>query len=137
MVVSGVNDTQICTCKSFEDAAWIAERLNLAALQNQAEFTTALIDCPALHEKGEGYPFGDKVPKKVRLLRRVTTDPNFLGVAEIEPPESSDVIYKTAEFDQVLPCWTNKFGAVAVVFEDGQKLWAKPHEFEVVEWYNK
>lgn len=90
-----------------------------------------VIDCPALHAKGEGYPFGDKVPAKVRMLRTVTADPMpCIGFAFLKgrmPP--------VAMIDQVLPCWTNKYGAVAVVLPDGEKLGVKPHEFEVAEWY--
>jgi hypothetical protein len=41
-----------------------------------------------------------------------------------------------AVIGRVLPVWTNSYGAVAAVFEDGEKLGLKPGEFEIVEWHN-
>lgn len=90
------------------------------------------IDCPALHSRGEGYPFGDKVPAKVRMLRTVTADPmpstGFVYLNGRLPP--------VAIIDQVLPCWTNRYGAVSAVFPDGSKLGLRPGEFEIVRWHD-
>jgi len=33
------------------------------------------IDCPALHQRSDSYPFGDRVPRTVRMLKTVTADP--------------------------------------------------------------
>ncbi len=32
------------------------------------------IDCPALHHRAQGYPFGDRVPRTVRMVKTVTAD---------------------------------------------------------------
>lgn len=90
-----------------------------------------VIDCPALHKRSAGYPFGDRVPAQVRLRQTVTADPMpVIGFAyrNGKPPQ-------VAIIGQVLPCWTNSLGAVAVVFPDGEKLGVKPDEFEVAEWH--
>ena len=91
----------------------------------------SIIDCPALHSKGEGYPFGNKVPAKIRMLQTVTADPMpVIGFAYLNgelPP--------LALVGQQYSCWTNKYGAVSVVFPDGKQLGVKPHEFEVSEWH--
>lgn len=89
------------------------------------------IDCPALHKRSNEYPFGEKVPLTVRMLKTVTADPMpALGFAMCKngnPP--------VAIIGQVLPAWTNSYGAVCVVFPDGQKLGVKPREFEVADWH--
>jgi hypothetical protein len=87
------------------------------------------VDCPALHVRkiDRGYPFGNRVPKTVRLTRTVTTDilPG-LGFISSNP--------KVAVNSETFPAWTNSYGAVAAVFPDGETLGLKPGEFEVVEW---
>lgn len=91
----------------------------------------SIIDCPALHEKGVGYPFGDKVPAKIRMRQTVTADPMpGIGLAFLngEPPP-------LALIGVEYPCWTNKYGAVCAVFPNGKMLGVKPHEFEVSEWH--
>lgn len=91
----------------------------------------SIIDCPALHSKGNGYPFGDKVPAKIRMLKTVTVSPMHLIGAD----SKNSGLPSLSLAGQQYPCWTNKYGAVAVVFPDGQKLGVKPHEFEVSEWH--
>lgn len=93
---------------------------------------TAVLDCPALHHRSKHYPFGDRVPAKVRMLKTVTADPMpAIGFAYLNgrmPP--------VAIIGQALSCWTNSHGAVAVVFDDGTQLGVKPDEFEVAEWFD-
>lgn len=45
------------------------------------------IDCPALHERhhDKGYPFGERVPKKVKIQRYAQTDA-IVTVATREKP---------------------------------------------------
>jgi len=88
-----------------------------------------MIDCPALTKRchDKGYPFGNRVPVRVRLTKSVHTDV-LPGVGFI----SSDPRF--AVTGQTYPAWTNSYGAVAIVYPDGRKLGVKPDEFEVVEW---
>lgn len=89
-----------------------------------------MLDCPALHKRSETYPFGEKVPLFVLMLKTVTADPmpvlGFSTCPNGVPP--------IALIGQRLPAWTNSHGAVAVVLQDGELLGVKPDEFEVVEW---
>jgi hypothetical protein len=91
---------------------------------------TEIVDCPALHARHihKGYPFGDKVPKTVRLKQTVTTDVIAGAFFLSNPPL---VAVNSATY----PAWTNSYGAVCAVFPDGDMLGLKPDEFEVVEWH--
>ncbi len=87
-----------------------------------------IVDCPALHSRhiANGYPFGDKVPKTVRLRFTVTAD-CIPGVGHL-----SDL---KCYAGRVYPAWTNSYGAVSAVFPDGRRLGLKLGEFEIVEWH--
>ncbi len=86
-----------------------------------------MIECPALHVRhhDKGYPFGERVPAKIRMTRTVVSDFLFLGKDHA----------KTAVNSAVYDAWTNSYGAVAAVMENGN-LGVKPGEFEVVEWFD-
>lgn len=86
-----------------------------------------MIDCPALHERchDKGYPFGERVPAKVRPTRNVYSDFAWLR------SEAAPVAYHGRDYE----AWTNSYGAVSAVVEDGQKLGLRPDEFEVIEWH--
>lgn len=90
---------------------------------------TEIVDCPALHARhiAKGYPFGDKVPKTVRLKQTVTTD-MIDGIGFIGKP-------LIATNSTTYPAWTNSYGAVCAVFPNGDRLGLKPDEFEIVEWH--
>lgn len=76
--------------------------------------TESRIDCPALHKRSNSYPFGERVPRSVRMLKTVTADPiPGIGLGYIK----GDV--PIAQEGQVLPVWTNSHGAVAAVMADG------------------
>lgn len=92
---------------------------------------TDIVDCPALHVRrvDKGYPFGDRVPKTIQLLRDVSTDVIPGGGYITDRPLFADG-------GKTYPAWTNKYGAVAAVFPDGRNLGVKPDEFEVVEWHD-
>lgn len=87
----------------------------------------SVIDCPALtvrHHK-KGYPFGERVPAKIRMVRTAVSDFAWMD-RDAVPPAIISTIYDT---------WVNSYGAVAAVYPDGRKLGVKPDEFEVVEWF--
>lgn len=88
------------------------------------------IDCPALHKRSNSYPFGDRVPRTVRMLETVTPDPMpGIGLAYIK----GDV--PVAKIGRTYLVWTNSHGAVAAVMPDGGHLGLRPAEFEVDSWY--
>lgn len=82
-------------------------------------------DCPAVHYKSEYYPYGDRIPTKVKMLKTVTADHSEFF--DINPAP-------LAPAGAVLSSWTNSHGAIAVVLNDGIHLGIKPGEFEIVEW---
>jgi hypothetical protein len=88
------------------------------------------IDCPALHKRSKIYPFGERVPCTVRMVKSVTADPMpGIGLAYIKgavPVANQDDIYHV---------WTNSHGAVAAVMPDGRHLGLRPGEFEVHTWH--
>lgn len=89
------------------------------------------IDCPALHNRAAGYPFGERVPRTVRMVKTVTADPmpviGFTYITGAVP---------TAVISQTFRAWTNSHGAVAAVMPDGQRLGLKPGDFEVASWHD-
>lgn len=85
------------------------------------------IDCPALHKRMFGYPYGDRVPRTVRMLVTVTAE-RIPGVEMANPPK--------AKAGQTYPVWTNSYGAVVAVIGDGARLGLRPAEFEVESWHN-
>jgi hypothetical protein len=88
------------------------------------------VDCPALHHRAKGYPYGERVPRTVRMVKTVTAEPMpVIGYTYIK----GDV--PTAVISQTFPAWTNSNGAVVAVMPDGQRLGLKPDEFEVASWY--
>lgn len=87
---------------------------------------TPVVDCPALHARGPGYPFGDRVPKTVRLKTTVSSDAIVAFAHGYSLSTPKECCY---------PAWTNSYGAVSAVLADGSKLGLYPREFEVVEWH--
>lgn len=85
------------------------------------------IDCPALHKRFGGYPYGDRVPRTVRMLVTVTSD-RILGVDPVSTPE--------AKAGQTYAVWTNSHGAVTAVMGDGKRLGLRPAEFEIDSWHH-
>ncbi|MDD2108857.1 hypothetical protein [Pseudomonas asiatica] len=93
--------------------------------------TETTIDCPALHQRSDSYPFGDRVPRTVRMLKTVTADPMpGIGLAYIKGDAP------VAKAGQTYPVWTNSHGAVTAVMEDGTRLGLRPAEFEVDSWHH-
>ena len=84
------------------------------------------IDCPALHKRSAGYPFGDRVPRTVRMLVTATAD-KIPGVELSHYPE--------ATAGKSYRVWTNSHGAVVAVMDDGNRLGLRPAEFEVDSWH--
>lgn len=83
-----------------------------------------MIDCPALHERLKGYPYGNRVPSKIRMSCSVYSDVSFMASAP-----------KYAQRGNIYDAWMNSYGAVAAVMEGGKTLGVKPGEFEVIEWH--
>ncbi|WP_367237231.1 hypothetical protein VXM67_17035 [Pseudomonas sp. Rh2] len=89
------------------------------------------VDCPALHKRSSSYPFGDRVPRTVRMLKTVTADPMpGIGLAYIKGDAP------VAKAGQTYPVWTNSHGAVTAIMEDGTRLGLRPAEFEVDTWHH-
>ncbi len=84
--------------------------------------------CPAMKGIAPDYParFKRRVPKVVRMLMTVASD--VIWVQEYNG--------LVAEIQMLYPAWTNSYGAVSVVLDDGRRLGVKPDEFEVVEWWD-
>lgn len=92
--------------------------------------TETQIDCPALRKRSNSYPFGEQVPRTVRMLKTVTADPMpGIGLAYIKGE------MPVAKAGQTYLVWTNSHGAVAAVMPDGSHLGLRPAEFEVDTWY--
>lgn len=87
--------------------------------------------CPALDTKSLDYPvrFGGKTPKIIRMLQCVEPD-RIPGLGML--PDCRGMI---AEFQCLYPAWTNSYGAVSAILDDGRKLGVRPDEFEVVEYW--
>jgi hypothetical protein len=73
------------------------------------------------------YPFGDKVPLRVRMNQKVTSD-----VPYPQLPNYSPICVQGSEYY----VWVNSYGAVAAILENGEQLGLKPGEFEVIEWHD-
>ncbi len=81
-------------------------------------------DSSALRERGRGYPWGDRVPRRIRLLTAVRADlPGPLHSPEI------------ALAGQIYEAYCNRYGAVSAILADGSLLGVKPDEFEIVAWH--
>lgn len=88
------------------------------------------IDCPAMHKRSNNYPFGERVPRTVRMLKTVTPDPMpGIGLAYIKGS------VPIAIAGQSYHVWTNSHGAVSAVMPDGERLGLRPAEFEVDTWH--
>lgn len=78
---------------------------------------------PALSHRSEQYPerFKGRVPKRIRMLKRVTSDIPFSDPNLV------------AENGAIYTAWTNSHGAVAA-WINGKRLGVRPNEFEVIDW---
>ena len=89
------------------------------------------IDCPAIHQRSDSYPFGDRVPRTVRMLKTVTADQMpGIGLAYIKGDAP------VAKEGQTYPVWTNSHGAVTAVMGSAVRLGLRPAEFEVDTWHH-
>lgn len=89
------------------------------------------IDCPALHKRSNSYPFGDRVPRTVKMFTTVVADP-MPGIASTLLQGDGPICPE----GQIFPAWTNSHGAVAAVLPDGKHLGLRPSEFEVDTWHD-
>lgn len=93
--------------------------------------TENIIDCPALHKRSKSYPFGDRVPRTVKMFTTVTADP-MPGVASALLQGDSPICRE----GEIFSVWTNSHGAVAAVLPNGKHLGLRPAEFEVDTWHD-
>lgn len=93
--------------------------------------TETRIDCPALHKRSNSYPFGDRVPRTVRMFTTVTADP-MPGIASALLQGDAPICPE----GKIFPAWTNSHGAVAAVLPNGKRLGLRPAEFEVDTWHD-
>ncbi|WP_458368748.1 DUF4406 domain-containing protein [Pseudomonas mandelii] len=93
--------------------------------------TETRIDCPALHKRSNSYPFGERVPRTVRMFTTVAADP-MPGIASALLQGDGPICPE----GQIFPVWTNSHGAVAAVLPDGRRLGLRPAEFEVDTWHD-
>jgi len=70
------------------------------------------------------YPWGDRVPLKVRMLKTVFPDMPFLAKADTMCQRGEEYY-----------CWVNSYGAVSAILPNGEQLGLKPKEFEVIEYH--
>ncbi|RON88472.1 DUF4406 domain-containing protein [Pseudomonas fluorescens] len=93
--------------------------------------TENTIDCPALHKRSKSYPFGDRVPRTVKMFTTVTADP-MPGVASALLQGDAPICRE----GEIFSVWTNSHGAVAAVLPNGKHLGLRPAEFEVDTWHD-
>ena len=93
--------------------------------------TENIIDCPALHKRSKSYPFGDRVPRTVKMFTTVTADP-MPGVASALLQGDAPICRE----GQIFSVWTNSHGAVAAVLPNGKHPGLRPAEFEVDTWHD-
>jgi hypothetical protein len=89
------------------------------------------IDCPALHKRSKSYPFGDRVPRTVKMFTPVVADP-MPGIASALLQGDGPICPE----GKIFTVWTNSHGAVAAVLPDGRRLGLRPSEFEVDTWHD-
>lgn len=93
--------------------------------------TENVIDCPALHKRSKSYPFGDRVPRTVKMFTTAVADP-MPGIGSALLRGESPICPE----GEIFPVWTNSHGAVAAVLPDGRRLGLRPSEFEVDTWHD-
>jgi hypothetical protein len=89
-------------------------------------------DCesPALYQRTPEYPYGDRVPRHIRMRRTVTTPVQLGGtwgmlMARLPP---------VAIIGTRVKAWTNVDGTVSAMFADGDKLALNAEDFHVLDW---
>lgn len=80
-------------------------------------------ESPAFQYKSDDYPYGERQPYKVKMLKTITSDIPYM------------VLEETAEKGEIYEVYTNSNGAMSVYLPSGDKLGIKPGEFEIVKFY--
>jgi hypothetical protein len=88
------------------------------------------LDCPAMQSRSIRYPFGSRVPKRIRMVKTVVPD-LVIGAGIVLYDNDLPQIAVTG---MTLQAWTNSDGTVAAVFANGERLALKNGDFEVIEW---
>lgn len=79
------------------------------------------------------YPYGNRVPKRIRLARPVAP---FMddGPFMMKLLQGASGEARGHDSGETFWAYTNSYGAVCLIRDDGSKLGVKPGEFDVVEW---
>ena len=85
--------------------------------------TARMHESPAFAYKSDSYPYGERQPYKVKVLKTVESDLPFT------------VLEETAVEGEVYEVYTNSHGAMSAYLPSGKRLGIKPGEFEIIEWY--
>lgn len=72
------------------------------------------------------YPFGGKVPLRVRMKKTVTSDIPMIAMSKEDFWCIEGIEYYA---------WVNSYGAVSAILENGDQLGLKPEEFDIIEWH--
>lgn len=88
------------------------------------------LESPALFRKEHGYPYGDRVPKKIRMITTV-----FPAMAFVEECFNKDLDPPLAIVGCVFLAYTNSYGGVAARFPNGLMLSVRPDQFDIIEWF--
>lgn len=87
-------------------------------------------ESPALYQRTPEYPYGDRVPKHIRMRRTVTTTMQPGGTWGVLPARLPPV----AIIGMRVKAWTNVDGTVSAVLAEGDKLALNAGDFDVVDW---
>lgn len=85
---------------------------------------------PALYQRTTEYPYGDHVPKRIRMRRTVTSalqPGGTWGMLSARLPA-------VAIIGMSVQAWTNVDGTVSAVVSGGEKLALNADDFEVLDW---
>lgn len=87
-------------------------------------------DSPALYQRTPEYPYGDQIPRRIRMRRTVTSATQLEEASALLSARMPTV----AIIGMDLPVWTNVDGTVSAVFPDGEKLALNAEDFDVLDW---
>lgn len=113
--------------KGYDDYPRYANRFeantSLANFYDSGWETARMHESPAFQYKSDDYPYGERQPYKVKMLKTITSDIPYM------------VLEETAEKGEIYEVYTNSNGAMSVYLPSGDKLGIKPGEFEIVKFY--
>ena len=90
-------------------------------------FSIAPTDSPAIEARSAAYPFGDKVPSRVLMLRTCVPEAPLY----VEPRH-----YPIAYIGTRYPCFVESNGEVAVILRSGQLMHVPHDAFMVADYHS-